>query len=985
MLAIRAYRAHFCRYQIARLYSSVSKAKEASHKYADTICLPKTDFPNRSGSGEQIQKLIQRSSDEIYQWQIKSDSFKEKSVFHDGPPYANASLHLGHAMNKILKDIINRYALLQGKKIDYRPGWDCHGLPIELKALQTLSQKAKKDVATVLSPTEIRSIARNHALEAIEDQMKSFKTFAVMADWDNRYQTLNTDYEVRQLEVFKEMMQRGLITRKNKPVYWGTETRTALAEAELEYNDKHKSTAVVIKFPITEIGPPLLDALKNKLEPGTQLGALIWTTTPWTLVSNKAIAVSAEMDYSIVHHEQHGYLVVGEPLRESLGPDFQKVDSISFKGADILDSKYTNALFPSSPSPFLAASYVTATMGTGLVHTAPGHGFDDYLLCSKHNIDTYSPVDNEGKYTSEVPPELSHLKGLYVLNEGQKEIIKLLQEKNIIVSMNKNYRHKYPYDWRSKKPVIIRSTAQWFADIGSIKSDAISSLEDVVFYPETGRNRLEAFVTSRSEWCISRQRVWGVPIPAIYDKDTNEPVLDVETINHVIAQIEKYGTDAWFEPEEDIQKWLPHTTEFANTGKKYIKGKDTMDVWFDSGTSWTLLEERKNDYLADFYLEGSDQHRGWFQSSLLTKMSVSKPGDKRAPFKHVITHGFTLDEKGQKMSKSLGNTIVPDKVIDGQKGKWPPLGVDGLRLWVASSDYTKDVTAGPTVLKTVAESLKKLRITIKFLLGSLKDYNGDFSYQPEKLQLVDKMALHQLKAMADQTKEQYESFCFNRVVQIVNNHTSAALSSFYFDIIKDRLYSSLPHSDERRAVQFVLAEILKVYLSVLSPITPLLTQQAWDYAPEFIRSNVDSPFKLGWADLPAEYHNTSLEKEIALVEKITSVAKQAMEMGRSNKHITGSLGCDINLYFEKSDNDVARFIENHSQSLADFFICSHVHINPKKSTHVWSYKSSGEIDGIKIHAEAVPSLLHKCPRCWKFDAEAEESLCKRCNDVVSHM
>lgn len=984
MLAVKTCRFQLNRCNILRFYSSTAKSKEISHKYADTLRLPKTDFPNRSGNAQQIQTLIKRASDDVYQWQAESKFFKDKSVFHDGPPYANASLHLGHSMNKILKDIINRYSLLQGKKIDYRPGWDCHGLPIELKALQTLSEKAKKDVSTVLSPTEIRTIARKHALEAIEDQMKSFKSFAVMADWENRYQTLNHDYEVRQLELFKEMMKRGLITRKNKPVYWGTETRTALAEAELEYNEKHKSTALLVKFPLDKIGKRLSEAIGDKLGSDPKVSALIWTTTPWTLVSNKAIAVSADMEYSIVNHEKHGYLIVGEPLRESLGSEFQKVESISFKGSDLLDSNYKTELFSSRPSPFLSASYVTATMGTGMVHTAPGHGFDDYLLCSKHNIDTYSPVDDEGKYTSEVPQELSQLKGLYVLNQGQKEILKILEEKNVIVSVNKNYRHKYPYDWRSKKPVIIRSTAQWFADIASIKNDAIESLNDVEFYPATGKNRLEAFVTSRSEWCISRQRVWGVPIPAIYNKNTNEPILDVEFVNHVIAQIEKFGTDSWFEPEEDIQKWLPCTPEFVNKGKEYIKGKDTMDVWFDSGTSWTMLEKRGDQHLADFYLEGSDQHRGWFQSSLLTKMSVSESSDKKAPYKHILTHGFTLDEKGQKMSKSLGNTIAPEKVIGGQKGQWPPLGVDGLRLWAASSDYTKDVTAGPTVLKAVAESLKKLRITVRFLLGSLQDYDGTFEYQPEKLQPVDKMALHQLKAMNDQIKEQYESFCFNRVVQIVNNHTSASLSAFYFDIIKDRLYSSLPNSDERRACQFVLSEILKVYMSVLSPITPLLTQQAWDFAPEYIRAGVDSPFKLGWINLPEEYHTPSQAKDIELVEKLSSIAKQAMEMGRTNKDITSSLGCDINLYIEK-DNDVFEFINKYSKYLEDFFICSHVHINPEKSdTQKWSYISSGEIDGVKVQTEAVPSMHHKCPRCWKFTAEVEDSLCNRCDDVLSH-
>lgn len=784
-------------------------------------------------------------------------------------------------MNKILKDIINRYDLLQDKKVFYRPGWDCHGLPIELKALQTLSQEAKKDVATVLSPTEIRTIAKSHALEAIEDQMASFRKFGIMADWANKYRTLDTDYEVRQLNVFKEMMHRGFISRKNKPVYWGTETRTALAEAELEYNEKHKSTSASVKFPIVKLGEELKAKIGDKIE--GPLNALIWTTTPWTLVSNKAIAVNAEMEYVVVFHETHGHFIVAESRRASLGEEFNKVEGVSFTGADLLTSTFKTELTDSTEErPFLAAAYVTSTVGTGLVHTAPGHGFDDYLLCRKHSIDTYSPVDDRGNYTADLPASLKHLEGLYVLNQGQKEVIKILEDKGAIISINRNFRHKYPYDWRSKKPIIIRSTPQWFADIDSIKNDAVKSLDDVVFYPTTGKNRLEAFTQSRSEWCISRQRVWGVPIPAIYNKNTMEPLTDIASMDYVISQIETLGADAWFEDEEDVQRWLPLTPVFEGKGKEYIKGKDTMDVWFDSGTSWTMLDPNR-EYLADYYLEGTDQHRGWFQSSLLTKIATSEKGNVKAPFKHVITHGFTLDEKGQKMSKSLGNTIAPEKIMGGQKGQWPPLGVDGLRLWVASSDYTKDVSVGPKVLKNVAESLKKLRITLRFLLGSLHDYTGELGFNQQRLHPIDLIALHQLKQMTDQVKEQYDSFSFNRAIQTINHFTSTNLSAFYFDIVKDRLYASPQNSTERRAVQFVLSEILRVYLSILSPVLPLLTQEAYDYLPKSISKGLDSPFKAGWVNLPEEYINPVFTEEIPRVEKVISVVKQAMESGRVAK------------------------------------------------------------------------------------------------------
>ncbi|KAF5103336.1 hypothetical protein DV451_001509 [Geotrichum candidum] len=969
-----------------RAFASQAGGKDLAHSFAKTLALPKTDFPNRSGSPEAIKKLTARVADDLYSWQTKSDSLKGVSCFHDGPPFANASLHLGHALNKITKDIINRFNLLQGKRINYRPGWDCHGLPIEFKALQILSEKAKKDVATVLSPTEIRTIAKNHALEAIEDQKKSFRRYAVMGDWEGFYATMQTDYEVRQLQIFKEMIHKGFITRKNKPVYWGTQTRTALAEAELEYNDTHRSTSATVKFPVKTIGESLKAVLAKKVPEVSEanLSVLIWTTTPWTLVSNKAVAVNVDMTYTLLHSSEHGYLVVASDLAEKVKAEDWTILDVQFSGADLLNTTYYNPIKSAEHHhPILPATYVTSTVGTGLVHTAPGHGFDDYLLCKSYNIDTYSPVDSEGKYTSDLPDGCTELEGLYVLGAGQKKIIEILQEKQILVNCNPRFRHKYPYDWRSKKPIIIRATPQWFADIDEIKKHAVESLKDVEFYPPQGRTRLETFTQSRSEWCISRQRVWGVPIPAIYHKGTQEPLTDIETMDFIIGKISELGTDAWFVEEENVENWLPE--KYKGKGTEYFKGKDTMDVWFDSGTSWTMLEKRPNEpHLADYYLEGSDQHRGWFQSSLLTKIAASKEGEYIAPFKTVITHGFTLDDKGKKMSKSLGNTISPDAVIEGKKGQWPALGVDGLRLWAASSDYTKDVTVGSKSLKNVAENLKKLRITLRFLLGSLNDFDASkFSFQPEKMHTIDLIALHQLKKMTETVKDQYASYGFNRVVQTINYHTNSHLSAFYFDIIKDRLYAAPANSDARRSVQFVLSEILRVYLSILSPITPLLTQEAWDYA-HFSKIS-DSPFKQGWAQLPAEYESAVLEKELPLLENLISIVKQAMEKGRIEKKITSSLTCDVRLQI-KEDSEVYKTIiasDRYSSHLAEFFICSQVSVN-KASVEgevlEWKYESTS-LDGAVV-AEAVPTQHHKCPRCWQYTSVVEDSLCGRCEDTL---
>lgn len=966
--------------------ASVS-SKDLAHSFSKTLCLPKTDFPNRSGSSQEIEVLTKRVADDVYEWQSNSTDLKGLSVFHDGPPFANASLHLGHAMNKILKDIINRFNLLQGKKIMYRPGWDCHGLPIEFKALQVLSEKAKQDVTTVLSPTEIRTIARNHALDAIEDQKKSFRRYAVMGDWQDFYATLQTDYEVRQLQVFKDMLHKGYITRKNKPVYWGTETRTALAEAELEYNETHRSHAATVKFPLSKIGDSLKDILAQQcpevLE--SSLSALIWTTTPWTLVSNRAVAINMEMNYTILKSIDFGYLIVGCDLVDKVKAEDMTVVDVKFSGADLLSSSYSNPLDPGSANPFLPGTFVTSTIGTGLVHSAPGHGLEDYLLCKEYGIGAYSPVNNEGRYTEDLPAGCDRLKGLAVLGQGQKTVIEMLKEYGVLVNDNPRFRHKYPYDWRSKKPIIIRSTPQWFADIDEIKQHALESLKAVNFHPPQGRTRLETFTASRSEWCISRQRVWGVPIPAIYDKSTQEPLTDIATMDFIIEQISNLGTDAWFEEEEDVQRWLPKTEEFNGKGTEYYKGKDTMDVWFDSGTSWTMLEERQgNAHVADYYLEGSDQHRGWFQSSLLTKIAVSSEGNYHSPFKNVVTHGFTLDEKGKKMSKSLGNTISPDAIIDGAKGKSPALGVDGLRLWVASSDYTKDVTVGPTVLKNVAENLKKLRITLRFLLGSLSDFkNGSFQFDKQRMHPIDLIALHQLYKMNVSVQDQYESLAFNRVVQTINHHTSTYLSAFYFDIIKDRLYAAHKDSDDRRAVQFVLSEILRVYLSILSPITPLLTQEAWDYSQQ----NVDSPFKQGWAEVSAEYENKELEVEIPILDQIISTVKQAMEKGRVEKRITSSLSCNVILEVDgTSTGPVYDLIQKYRSSFTELFICSQVSVNPDPATIAtseWTYSSSAKIGETTVTAKAVPTQHSKCPRCWTYTAQEEDSLCSRCEDALS--
>lgn len=651
---------------------------------------------------------------------------------------------MGHALNKILKDIVCRFQILSGRRVSYIPGWDCHGLPIELRALQDsisepIPKKSKKGAHEVqasvaaekgksMDPVEIRRLARKLASKTVEEQKDAFKSWGVMADWDNAYKTMDKDYEIEQLGIFKEILRKGLIYRRFKPVYWSYSSGSALAEAELEYNEEHLSTAAFVRFPIKDFS-----RFGSEKRFPTDLSAAIWTTTPWTIPANKAIAVHPEIDYSVLKTEEHGHLLAAssrvEALREHVQGELEVVEK-GILGEELVGLKYTHPLLTSDAplQPILAADFVTADSGTGLVHCAPGHGMDDYLVCLKNNIAPFSPVNSNGEFTEDILPFSPDLLGVKVLGPGTKQVITLLEESKALLGKQERYQHKYPYDWRTKLPVIVRATAQWFADVDEIKAFAVKSLENVKFFPETGNLRLTSFVQGRSEWCISRQRAWGVPIPALYEADTGEPLLTEESVDHIISVIKQKGIDAWWSDEADNIDWIPEALRGGE--KKWVRGTETMDVWFDSGTSWATLKQRIGEReegkpLADLYLEGSDQHRGWFQSSLLT--SIASEG--KAPFGTVLTHGFCMDEKGRKMSKSVGNVISPVDIIDGiipkgRKKHEQTGGLHALRLWAAYSDYTKDMVIGSEVLNHVHECLRKMRGTARFLIGNLNDWDG---------------------------------------------------------------------------------------------------------------------------------------------------------------------------------------------------------------------------------------------------------------------
>lgn len=580
-----------------------------------------------------------------------------------------------------------------------------------------------------MDPVLVRTLARKLADRTVEEQKTAFKAWGIIGDWDNAYKTMDKSYEIDQLGIFREMLRKGLIYRRFKPVYWSPSSGTALAEAELEYKENHPSTAAFVKFPIREFSGT---SLSGKFPAG--LSAAIWTTTPWTIPANKAIAVHPELEYSVLKTEEHGNLLVAshrvEALREHIQGEFEVIQD-SIPGEELVGLKYTHPMltFDAPLQPILAADFVTGDSGTGLVHCAPGHGMEDYLVCLKHNIPPFSPVDSNGKFTEDALPFGSDLPGMEVLYGGTKRVLALLSESKALLSIQEKYRHKYPYDWRTKLPIIVRATAQWFADVDGIKAPAVESLSGVKFIPEAGRSRLTSFVQGRSEWCISRQRAWGVPIPALYDSETGEPLLTEESVSHVISVIKTKGIEAWWTDGTDEAIWIPKS--LRESERKWVRGKETMDVWFDSGTSWATLkrligEREGGKPLADLCLEGSDQHRGWFQSLLLT--SVASEG--KSPFGMVLTHGFCLDGGGRKMSKSVGNVVSPDDIIEGKipKGGKKSVkvtgGLNALRLWVAYCDYTKDVIIGNEVLLHVYECLRKMRVTMRFLVGNLETWDG---------------------------------------------------------------------------------------------------------------------------------------------------------------------------------------------------------------------------------------------------------------------
>ncbi|KAG6024002.1 hypothetical protein E4U41_001894 [Claviceps citrina] len=949
-----------------------------SKSWKATLKLPKSSFPARPNPKFQ-QRLLRECADDLYQWQSSNRPQQDPFILHDGPPYANGPLHIGHAINKILKDMVLRTQVQAGRRVAYRPSWDCHGLPIEMKAL------GSNPTAGGLTPVKVRQAATRLASQAITEQMKGFQSFGIMADWNNKWTTMDREYEIRQLRVFQKMVRHGLIYRKHKPVYWSVSSRTALAEAELEYRDDHVSHAAYVKFSIVS-DTSSIPGLATFQGP---VFAAVWTTTPWTLPANKAIAVHGDLTYSLVQVDDYGLLVASsrvDAMRDVL-PAFTIIAD-SIPGSDLAGLKYRNKLAGkhAPEQTIVHADFVSSDSGTGLVHMAPGHGQDDYEVCAKLGIEAFAPITDEGRFTRDAYPDQPELltNAPSILDGGGKVVLGLIKDD---VLATHRLQHKYPYDWRTKQPVVVRATAQWFADVGRIKQASLKALRTVRFVPESGRSRLESFVKGRSEWCISRQRSWGVPIPALYDESGNA-VMNERTIEHIISVMQHRTSHGWFSDAPDDKVWVP-----SELKGNYRRGTDTMDVWFDSGTSWMEAGQA-----ADVYLEGSDQHRGWFQSSLLTYVASQKsdgvPDEEiQPPFKTLITHGFTLDAQGKKMSKSLGNTILPDEVMAGRllpplkaKGqgtgegkdarRFDALGPDALRLWAASCDFTSDILIGPSILQPVHNALIKYRTILKMILGSLHE-----SSRHAPLTKLDQIALMQLNDTMGQVWDCMNNYEFHKATGLINRWVATDLSAFYLEALKDRLYCG----DGGGALE----PILIGFLRMLAPITPVLVEEAWSHRPAWMvdDSNLISPARQLYTSPLLDTKRLTvdpaqLRRDFALLTAAHSAVKAGLEQAREAKAVGSSLQCSILIHTD--DVHLARTLEDYKDELDAMFVVSRVDVNqPLAEQPSWRYTREMEVQGSPAGTvHVMPPRQEKCSRCWRYLAEREDGLCGRCDDVV---
>lgn len=925
--------------------------------YGATLNLPKTSFQMKANLPNKEPKFIKMwQEQEIYFKGIDKD--KPSFILHDGPPYANGEIHIGHALNKILKDIILKYKRLRGYNAPYIPGWDTHGLPIELKVTEKLGSKAKE-----MTPAEIRELCAEYAKKWVGIQREGFVRLGVLGDWENPYLTLKPEYEAKQLEVFGELYENGYIFKGLKPIYWSPVTETALAEAEIEYKNV-SSPSIYVKMKANQ---DLLD----KIGMAEETWVVIWTTTPWTLPANVAISLNPDFEYGVYRTEK-GNLILGKDLAEQAfsAMEIENYELIKeFVGRDIERTTYQHP-FLDRTGLVILGTHVTADAGTGCVHTAPGHGQDDYVVGTRYGLPVISPINHKGVLTEDA----GQFAGLFYA-KANKEICAYLEGTGDLLKL-KMIEHSYPHDWRSKTPVIFRATEQWFVNVegSDIRERALKALDDVTFIPAWGRNRIGSMLETRPDWCISRQRVWGVPISVFYNVATGKEIFNRDILNRIIEIVKKEGTIAWvkYSAEELIGEEL--LEKYNLKGVELRKETNIMDVWFDSGVSHRAVLETRGDLLhrpADLYLEGSDQHRGWFQTSLLT--SIGSTYD--APFKNILTHGFVNDGEGKKMSKSVGNTVVPADVIK-------VYGADILRLWCASVDYREDVKISDNILKQMAEAYRRVRNTARYILGNSNDFNPNTDRVPyEQLMEIDKWALHKLEVLKRKVTENYDKYEFYNLFQDIHYFAGVDMSAFYLDIIKDRLYTEGTNSIERRSAQTVMTEILVTLTKMIAPILSFTAEEIWETLPEVLKDR-ESVLLTDWYKENDEYLNPEIENKWVEIIKVRKEANKSLEKARQGKDRIIGNSLDAKVMLHSTDAEIQKFLVENREKLELALIVSEVEIVENIDETFTKGEEATDLYIKVLHAEG-----EKCERCWKYSKELGKdpkhpTLCPRCASVL---
>ncbi len=924
--------------------------------YTSTLNLPQTSFSMRANLPQREPETI-KYWNEIGLYDLLDKNGEGKPLFelHDGPPFSNGKLHMGHALNKILKDFINKSKVMGGYRISFIPGWDNHGMPIE----SAIIKKSKLDRKKMSIP-EFRNACHDFAQDFVDIQRDQFIRLGIVADWDNPYLTMDPKFEEREVKVFGEMFRKGYIYKGLKPVYWCPHDETALAEAEIEYQTD-KCTSIYVKFKVCDALGKLDSARLDKTY------FIIWTTTPWTLPGNLAIAVNPDETYVVVRNNEkdEDYIVAKALLEKTMKDgkvsDYAIVSEIKGRELELMKARHP---FLDRESILLLADYVTMDSGTGCVHTAPGFGADDYITCKRYNMDIIVPVDDRGYQTADA----GKFAGMYY-EESNKAILDDMTESGALFA-SEVIEHEYPHCWRCKHPIIFRATPQWFCSVDAFKAEAEKACQDVEWIPAWGGDRITQMVRERADWCISRQRHWGLPIPVFYCEDCGQPICDEATINSVAKRFGEKGSNSWY--EDSVETLLPKDYVCPHCGsKKFIKETNTLDGWFDSGSShFAVLEsDKKGKWPADLYLEGADQYRGWFQSSLLTAVAA---GGQGAPFKSVLTHGWTVDGEGKAMHKSLGNTIAPDEIV-------AKYGAELIRLWAASSDYRVDVRVSDNIFKQLSETYRKIRNTARILMANLNGFNPDRDLLPvDKLQDIDKWALSRMNALAKSAREAYDAYEFHIIYHGVNNFCTTDMSKLYVDITKDRVYTEKPDSEARRSAQTAMWYILSALTRLIAPLISFTAEEIWQEMPHLSTDKKESVFL---CDMPAwndEWNFADIEERFNKLFDLRDDVMKALEIARANKQIGKSLDAKVTLYLSDETKD---FVASFGDMLPTVFIVSDVELASGKAPEGAHTETES---GIGVLVESAEG--EKCDRCWMYTktpiSDGEGCLCPRCKKII---